>query len=132
MCHRLHHLVDSTTFIIYFKPWLDLEIIIRPVVDKTEPIIMTDNNIYPEWYTPHLKFISMKKDLLGKFPDQDSWGEFGSEKQIIALSTLLDYLKKTMDHADQFPQLLSDVILDNKNLVIKRDLYLPDTMSSCS
>ena len=93
---------DSTTFIIYFKPWLDLKINIQPVVDKTETFTMTDNNNYPEWYTPSLKYISMKKELLGKFPDEETWGEFGTERKIIALSNILDFFKKTRILTDHY------------------------------
>ena len=119
---------DSTTFIIYFKPWLDLKINIQPVVDKTETLIMTDKNNYPEWYTPSLKYINMKKELLGYFPDEETWEKFGTERQLIALSNLLDFFKKTRNLTDQFPQLLSEVIMDNKNLVIKRALNFPNKL----
>ena len=80
----------------------------------------------PEWFnTPMLKYLSMKKDFLGKFLDITNWGEFGTDQQVIALSSLLDYFKRTRSLADQFPQLLNDVITDNKNLVIQRTLPLP-------
>ena len=90
--------------------------------------IMTWDTADPEWFTPSLKYLSMKKKILEKFPDQESWGEFGTEKQVNALSSLLDYLARTRNLADQFPQLSSDIILDNKNLVVGRALPLPNRL----
>ena len=90
--------------------------------------IMTGESSDPEWFTPSLKYLSMKKELLGQFPDEETWGEFGTERQIIALSNLLDFFKKTRNLTDQFPQLLSEVIIDNKNLVIKRALKFPNKL----
>ena len=87
--------------------------------------IMTGDRTYPEWFTPSLKYLSMKKELLGQFPDEESWGEFGTERQIFAFSSLLDYFARTRNLADQFPQLLSEIILDNKNIVMKRVLHFP-------
>ena len=77
----------------------------------------------PEWFnTPMLKYLSMRKDFLGKFLDSEKWGEFGSKKQVIAISSLLDYFKRTRSLADQFPQLLSEITIEKKNLVIQRTL----------
>ena len=90
--------------------------------------IMTGDSNYPEWFTPSLKYLSMKKELLGQFPDEESWGEFGTERQVNAFSSLLDYFARTRNLADQYPQLLSDIILDNKNLVIGRGLPLPNKL----
>ena len=51
---------------------------------------------HPEWFnTPVLTYLSMKKELLAKFVNESYWGEFGTEQQIIAISTLLDYFEKT-------------------------------------
>ena len=80
----------------------------------------------PEWFnTPMLQYLSMKKDFLGKFLHSRAWGEFGYREQVISITCLLDYYKKTMNLADQFPKLLNDVILDNKNLVLEHILPFP-------
>ena len=121
----------STTFIIDLFPWLDTTKKIstfQPVVDKILTFNMSEENTYPEWYTPTLKYLSMKKELMGKFPDKESFGEFGSEKQIIALSSLVDYFRKTRNFTDQFTHLSSDIVLDNKNLVVGRVLPLPNKL----
>ena len=84
---------------------------------------------HPEWFnTPVLTFLSMRKEILGKFLDESSWGEFGTEKQVIAISSLLGYFKKTRNLADQFPQLSADVTVENKNLAIQRTLHLPEKL----
>ena len=85
---------------------------------------MPEDKTEPEWFTPTLKYLSMKKELMGEFPDKESFGEFGTEKQIIALSSLVEYFKKTRNLADQFTHLSSDIVLDNKNLVVGRVLPL--------
>ena len=83
----------------------------------------------PEWFnTPMLKYLSMKKEFLGKFLHKRNWGEFGTYQQVIAFSSLIDYIKRTRSLADQFPQLLNDVISDNKKLVIERTLPLPNKL----
>ena len=64
--------------------------------------IMTGESSDPEWFTPSLKYLSMKKELLGQFPDEDTWGEFGTERQIIALSNILDFFKKTRILTDHY------------------------------
>ena len=47
---------------------------------------------YPEWFnTPVLTYLSMKKEFLGKTLE---WGEFGTDKQVIALSSLLESLQR--------------------------------------
>ena len=90
--------------------------------------IMTGESSDPEWFTPSLKYLSMKKELLGQFPDEENWGKFGTERQIVAFSSLLDYFARTRNLADQFPQLLSEIILDNKNIVMKRVLNFPSKL----
>ena len=99
------------------------------MVDKILTVIMLEeNSTDPEWFTPYMKYLSMKKEILGIFSDKESWGEFGTERRIIALTSLLDYFRKTKLLADQFPHILNDVVLDNKNLVIQRVLHLPDKL----
>ena len=83
---------------------------------------------HPDWFTPAMEYISMKKEFLGGFPNEDTWGEFGTREEVLALSSLLDYFRRTMQLADQFPQLLNDVTVDNKNLVIQRIIPLPDKL----
>ena len=89
---------------------------------------MPEDKTESEWFTPTLKYLSMKKEIMGKFPDKESFGEFGTEKQIIALSSLLEYFRKTRNLSDQFTYLSSDIVLDNKNLVVGRVLPLPSKL----
>ena len=100
------------------KPRLELSS--QPVVDKIKTLIIAMD---PEWFnTPMLEYLSMKKEYLGKFLDSKQWGEFGSEKQVIAIFSFLEYFKKTRSLADQFPQLMSEITIENKNLVLQRTL----------
>ena len=87
---------------------------------------MTGN--HPEWFTPGMQYLSMKEEFLGSFLNDSTWGEFGTREEVIALSSLLEYFERTKQLADQFPQLLSDVIVDNKNLIIQRMVPLPDKL----
>ena len=88
---------------------------------------MADN--HPEWFnTPVLTFLSMRKNVLEKFVNESYWGEFGSEQQIIAVSSLLEYFEKTKTLADQFPHLMGEIVADNKNLLIQRNLPIPDKL----
>ena len=75
--------------------------------------------------SPTLQYLSLKKGFLGKFLDVKAWGEFGSKEQYIAVSGLLKYFEETKELAEQFPELKSDVILDNKNLVLEKIIPLP-------
>ena len=96
-------------------------------ISDTVTFDMADN--HPEWFnTPLLTYVSMKKELLGKFVMESYWGEFGTEQQIIATSTLLDYFEKTRALADQFPHLKGEIVVDNKNLFIQRSLPIPDKL----
>ena len=54
-----------------------------------------------------------------------AWGEFGSKEQLFAVSGLLDYFQKTKNLAEEFPQLINEVILDNKKLVLDHILPIP-------
>ena len=114
------------TFIIDLIPGLSTQKK-QPEVDKILTFIMAGN--HPEWFnTPILKYLSMKKEFLGDFQGNKHWGELGTQKQVIALSTLLEYLKKTRDLADQFPQLKDEIILHNKNLILERAVPIPDKL----
>ena len=94
------------------------------MADKTVIIMPED---HPEWFnTPVLQYLSMKKELLGKFEKSENFGEFGTEKQVIALSCLLEYFRMTRDLADQFPHLSNDITVENKNLLVKRVITLPN------
>ena len=94
------------------------------MVDEIKTFIMARD--YPEWFnTPLLTYLSMKKEFLGESLD---WGEFGTEKQVIALDSLLGYFKRTKNLADQFPQLASEITAENKNLLIQRTLCLPEKL----
>ena len=96
----------------------------QPVVDEIKTFIMTKD--HPAWFnTPALTYLSMKKEFLGKTLD---WGEFGTEKQVIALASLLGYFKKTRNLADQFPQLSEEITVENKNMLIQRTLLLPEKL----
>ena len=75
--------------------------------------------------TPRLKYLSLKKRFFSRFLDPKVWGELGSKELVIAISGLLEYLEETMNLADEFPNLLSDVIVDNKNLLLGRVLPFP-------
>ena len=75
--------------------------------------------------SPRLKYLSLKKRFLGKYLDKRAWGEFGSKEQYIAVSGFLDYFAETKKLAEEFPELYSDVIVDNKNLVIEQIIPLP-------
>lgn len=84
---------------------------------------------YPEWFnTPALQYISMKREFLGEIQNENDWGEFGTEEQVVALSKLLAYFKSTKQLADQFPQLVNDVIVENKNLVMHKILPIPSKL----
>ena len=74
--------------------------------------------------TPRLEYLSLKRNFLARFLDRTAWGDFGSEKQVIAIVSLLQYLEKTSLLAEQFPELSSEVTLDNKNLVLGQILRL--------
>ena len=74
------------------------------------------------FYSPRLQYLSMKKTFLGKFHDRKVWGEFGSEEQLVAVSGLLEYYRETRSLAEHFPQILDEVIIDNKNLVLEHVL----------
>ena len=87
---------------------------------------MTEN--YPEWFTPRLKYLRMKEEFQENFLKESTWGEFGSKEEVCALTSLLDYLKGTANFAEQFPQMLNSVTVDNKNLVIQRMIPLPDKL----
>ena len=95
------------------------------MVDKIKTFIMAEDD--PEWFinNPILKYLSLKKELLDRFQDESVWGEFGTKKQVTAICSLLDYLKKTRNLADQFPHLLGEVTVGNKNLISQRDIYHP-------
>ena len=75
--------------------------------------------------SPRLQYLSMKRDFLRKFLDRRAWGEFGSTEQRVAVSGLLEYYKETENLAVTFPQLSSDVTIDNKNLVLEHILPFP-------
>ena len=77
------------------------------------------------FYSPRLQYLSMKKTFLGKFLDRKVWGEFGSEEQLVAVSGLLEYYRETRSLSEHFPQILDEVIIDNKKLVLERVLPLP-------
>ena len=84
---------------------------------------------HPEWFnTPELNYLNMKKEILRKFRNKSDWGEFGTRKQVIALAGLLDFLRKTADLADQFPHLLGDIQVENKNLLLKRTIPISDKL----
>ena len=76
--------------------------------------------------TPMLRYLSMKRIFLEKFLDPKVWrGEFGSKEQIIALDGVLTYFQKTSNLAEEFPQLINDVVTENKNLIMQRILPMP-------
>ena len=84
---------------------------------------------HPEWFnTPVLKYLAMKKEFVNTFSTRCAWGEFGTEQQVIAVSTLLDYLERTRNLSDQFPQLKDEIILENKNLILQRIIPIPDKL----
>ena len=60
--------MDSTLKKYYFQP----------VVDKNLTFNMTGDNSDPEWFTPTLRYLSMKKEYLEEFLDREKWGTFGS------------------------------------------------------
>ena len=76
--------------------------------------------------TPMLRYLSMKRIFLEKFLDPKFWrGEFGSKEQIIVLDGVLTYFQKTRNLAEEFPQLMNDVVTENKNLIMQRILPMP-------
>ena len=67
--------------------------------------------------TPRRQYLSCKRDFLSKFLNRKVWeGEYGSKEQLIAVSGLLDFLKRTRSLAEDFPKLSNEVTIENKNL----------------
>ena len=77
------------------------------------------------FFTPRLQYLGLKRNFLNKFMVRKAWGEFGSKEQLFAVSGLLDYFQKTKNLAEEFPQLINEVILDNKKLVLDHILPIP-------
>ena len=50
--------------------------------------IMTGESNYPEWFTPSLKYLSMKKELLGQFPDEEIPALLSQVSNIVDLTVL--------------------------------------------
>ena len=97
------------------------------MADKNLTLNMTGDT-EPVWFTPTLRYLSMKREYLGEFLDREKWGQFGTKQQIVAVSNLLDYLANTRSLGDQYPYLLNDVTVNNKNLIMQRFLPLPDKL----
>ena len=80
---------------------------------------------YADLDTPRLKYLRMKKEFLGEYLDSKVWGDFGSKEQLMAVTGLLEYLKKTRVLGDEYPHILGDVIVENKELILENILPLP-------
>ena len=51
---------------------------------ETETINMADD--HPEWFnTQELIYLKMKKNMPDKFVDEDYWGEFGTDQQVMSV-----------------------------------------------
>ena len=86
------------------------------------------NDEHPEWFnTPVLKYLAMKKEFLNTFTKCE-WGAFGTKQQVIAVASLLDYLDRTRNLSDQFPQIKEEIILENKKMFIQRIINIPDKL----
>ena len=84
---------------------------------------------HSKWFnTPVLQYITMKKEFQENFLKLEGWSDFGSRQQVIALSILLEYLRNTRRFADKFPEIVCDVVEDNKNMIIKRSLPIPQKL----
>ena len=79
--------------------------------------------------SPRLQYLNWKRGFLSKFLDSKVWeGNFGSKERFLAVSGLLDYLKRTRSLAEDFPQISNEVTIDNKDLVTQHILPLSQSL----
>ena len=115
-------LVILTTFINDLNPgWIEHFSQWQILKPNTEDFNMSKNAEL--FNTPMLRYLHMKETFLERFMKKE--GEFWSKEHIITLDGIIEYFHETSELANEFPQQLDFVVIDNKNLVFHHVLPLP-------